>query len=110
MENRIDGFKGEGGLPNDTKWGYMVKYVSIISIISVFFTSIGCYNTITVNKNEEIKKLLEDKADLYFLMASDSSEYDFTRSHYSYRFESDTLHGRAKRVTSNPSQKYQEVN
>jgi len=69
----------------------------------------GCYSTKVLKQDDEILNCLKQKEGIYYLTTRNSERYSFKDQRYNYKFENDTLYGRAKRVTSDPWQKFEQV-
>ena len=86
-----------------------MKCISIILILSFLYYCLGCYSTRVIKQEDEIRNCLEQKEGIYFLTARNSERYSFKDYHSKYNFENDTLNGSARRVTSDPWQKFEQV-
>ena len=86
-----------------------MKCISIILILSFLYYCLGCYNTKVIKQEDEIRDCLIQKQGVYYLTTRNSEKYSFKNHHYKYNFENDTLYGSAKRITSNPWQKFEKV-
>ena len=86
-----------------------MKCISIILILSFLYYCFGCYDTRIIKQDDEILNSLKQKEGIYYLTARNSERYSFKNHHYKYNFENDTLYGSAKRVTSDPWQKFEQV-
>ncbi len=86
-----------------------MKCISIILILSFLYYCLGCYSTRVIKQEDEILNCLKQKEGIYYLSTQNSERYSFKNHHYKYNFENDTLYGSAKRVTSDPWQKFEKV-
>jgi len=86
-----------------------MKCISIILILSFLYYCLGCYNKRVLKNEDEIRDCLIQKQGIYYITTRDSQRYSFKDHHYRYKFENDTLFGSAKRLTSDPWQKFEQV-
>ena len=86
-----------------------MKCISIILILSFLYYCLGCYNKRVLKNEDEIRDCLIQKQGIYYITTRDSQRYSFKDHHYRYKFENDTLFGSAKRLTSDPWQKFDQV-
>ena len=62
-----------------------------------------------IKQEDEIRDCIMQKQGIYYLTTRNSERYSYKDHHYKYKFENDTLYGSAKRVTSDPWQKLEQV-
>jgi len=86
-----------------------MKSTSIILILLLVYSCIGCYTTKVIRQNDEILNCLKQKEGIYYLTTRNSERYSFNDQKYSYKFENDTLYGSAKKVTSDSWQKFEQI-
>jgi hypothetical protein len=88
---------------------FAMRIISMILIVVISCSCPGCYNTILVSKHDEIRMMLNEKAALHKLTMQNSERYSFLDHQYDYVFKNDTIYGRAKMITSEPWQKFGDI-
>ena len=86
-----------------------MRGLSIILVISLCYYCFGCYNTRVLKQEDEILKCLKQKEGIHYITSRNSERYSFKDHHYNYKFENDTLYGRAQKVSSKAWEKFEHI-
>ena len=83
------------------------KYISITLILSFICSCCGCYRSILLKEEDEIRSYLTEKPRINYLTTQNAERYSF--HNHRYQLMNDTLIGSAKQISTNPWQKYKRV-